>query len=74
MSETLIFFNPSQSFQDTTIKQYKIMSKYGFSFSLSRLLGIAQAKQKFARTTGIPTTKGGMQRKIGASILKMFFK
>lgn len=51
-----------------------IMSKYGFSFSLSRLLGIAQAKQKFARTTGIPTTKSGMQRKIGASILKMFFK
>jgi hypothetical protein len=38
------------------------------------LLGIAQAKQKFARTTGIPTTKGGIQRKIGASIIKMFFK
>jgi hypothetical protein len=38
------------------------------------LLGIAQAKQKFARTTGIPTTKGGMQRKIGASILKMLYK
>lgn len=50
------------------------MSKFGFSFSLSRLLGIAQAKQRFARTTGIPTTKTGMQRKIGASILKMFFK
>lgn len=52
----------------------KIMSKYGFSFSLSRLLGVAQAKQKLARKTGIPTTKGGMQRKIGASILKIFFK
>lgn len=50
------------------------MSKFGFSFSLSRLLGVTQAKQKFARTTGIPTTKGGLQRKIGASILKMFFK
>jgi hypothetical protein len=50
------------------------MSKYGFSFSLSRLLGIAQTKQKIARTTGIPTTKGGIQRKIGASILKLFFK
>jgi len=50
------------------------MTKFGFSFSLSRLLGIAQAKQKFARTTGIPTTKGGLQRKIGASILKIFFK
>jgi hypothetical protein len=50
------------------------MGKYGFSFSLSRLLGIAQAKQRFVRKTGIPTTKGGMQRKIGASILKLFFK
>ena len=50
------------------------MSKYGFSFSLTRLLGIAHAKQKFSRTTGIPTTKGGLQRKIGASILKIFFK
>lgn len=50
------------------------MGKYGFSFSLSRLLGIAQSKQKFARTTGVPTTKGGIQRKIGASILKLFFK
>jgi hypothetical protein len=52
----------------------QMMSKYGFSFSLSRLLGIAQAKQKLARTTGIPTTKAGMQRKIGASILKILFK
>jgi hypothetical protein len=50
------------------------MSKYGFSFSLSRLLGIAQVKQRFARKTGIPTTKGGVQRKIGTSILNLFFK
>lgn len=50
------------------------MGKFGFSFSLNRLLGITQAKQKFARSTGIPTTKSGMKRKIGSSILKMFFK
>lgn len=50
------------------------MGKFGFSFSLSRLLGVAQAKQRFARTTGIPTTKNGLQRKLGASILKLFFK
>jgi len=50
------------------------MSKYGFSFSLSRLLGIAQAKQKIATTNGISAKKGGLQRKIGASILKLFFK
>lgn len=45
------------------------MSKYGFSFSLSRLLEIALAKQKFARTIGIQSNKGRIQRKIGASIL-----
>jgi len=50
------------------------MGKLGFSFSLNRLLGITQAKQRFARKTGIPTTKSGLERKIGTSILKMFFK
>ena len=50
------------------------MSKFGFSFSLNRLLGITQAKQKLAKTSGIPTTKNGLQRKIGASLLKMLFK
>lgn len=45
---------------------------YGFSFSLSRLIGLAQAKQKFAKKTGIPTTKGGMQRKLGNEIFKLF--
>ena len=50
------------------------MGKFGFSFSLNRLLGITQAKQSFARKTGIPTTKSGMERKVGASIFKMFFK
>jgi hypothetical protein len=50
------------------------MGKFGFSFSLNRLLGITQAKQKFARTTGIPTTKGGLERKIGTSILNFLFK
>ena len=50
------------------------MSKFGFSFSLSRLLGVAQAKQRFARKAGIPTTKSGVQRKIGAGILKLLFK
>lgn len=50
------------------------MGKFGFSFSLNRLLGITQAKQKFARTTSIPTTKGGLERKIGNSILNLLFK
>jgi len=42
---------------------------YGFSFSWKRALGISGARQSFARRTGIPTTKQGLERKIGASFL-----
>lgn len=48
-------------------------NKFGFSFSLKRALGISSAKQKFARSTGIPTTKSGLEKKLGASILKLLF-
>jgi len=47
------------------------MSKFGFSFSWKRALGITQAKQRFARETGIPTSKAGLERKIGSAILKL---
>jgi hypothetical protein len=47
------------------------MSKYGFSFSWKRAVGITGAKQSFARKTGIPTTKQGFERKVGASIISM---
>lgn len=46
--------------------------KFGFSFSLKRAVGITVAKQKIAKKTGIPTTKQGLERKVGASILKLF--
>jgi hypothetical protein len=49
------------------------MSKFGFSFSWQRLLGITGAKQSFARKTGVPTSKIGIERKIGAMILKLIF-
>jgi hypothetical protein len=45
----------------------------GLSFSWKRALGITQAKQKFAKETGIPTSKAGMERKIGSIILKALF-
>ena len=45
----------------------------GFSFSLKRFLGITAAKQQFARQTGIPTTKGGLERKIGSAVIKALF-
>jgi len=47
--------------------------KYGFSFSLSRLLGISGVKNSVARKTSVPTTRGGLERKIGRTIIKTFF-
>lgn len=41
----------------------------GLSFSLKRAVGITAVKQKVARTTGIPTTRQGLERKVGAMIL-----
>ena len=49
------------------------MGKFGFSFSLVRLLGITGAKQSFARKTGVPTTRSGIERKLGSSIIKLLF-
>jgi hypothetical protein len=43
--------------------------KFGFSFSLKRALGISALKQKIARKTGIPTTRSGLERKIGNFII-----
>jgi len=48
-------------------------NKYGFSFSWKRALGVTSAKQKFARETGIPTTKAGLEKKIGSSLIKLLF-
>ncbi|MBR2233296.1 MAG: hypothetical protein IJ891_13185 [Prevotella sp.] len=43
----------------------------GLSFSWKRALGITQAKQKIARETGIPTSKAGLERKIGKTLLSL---
>ena len=50
------------------------MSKFGFSFSWKRALGISSVKQRIARETGIPTTKSGLERKVGRSLLDVIFK
>jgi hypothetical protein len=47
------------------------MSFGGFSFSWKRALGITAIKQKVARITGVPTSKSGLERKIGKSILNI---
>lgn len=41
----------------------------GLSFSLKRAVGITGLKQKVARKTGIPTSKAGLERKIGGAIV-----
>lgn len=46
----------------------------GLSFSWRRALGITQLKSSFTRATGIPTTKGGIERKIGATLVKAITK
>ena len=43
----------------------------GVSFSWKRALGITQVKQKIARETGIPTSRQGMERKIGKIMIDM---
>lgn len=42
----------------------------GLTFSWKRAVGITQARQKIARKTGVPTTKAGLERKIGKTIIK----
>lgn len=45
----------------------------GLSFSLKRAVGVSAVKQKIAKKTGIPTTKQGLERKIGGTIMKSIF-
>lgn len=43
--------------------------KLGLSFSLKRLVGISGIKSSIARKTGVPLTKGGLERNIGRDII-----
>lgn len=45
------------------------MGIWGFSFSWKRALGVTAFKQKIAKDTGVPTSKSGLERKLGKSIL-----
>ena len=45
----------------------------GVSFSLKRALGITKAKQQLSKKIGIPLTKGGLERKVGKTILDSLF-
>lgn len=41
----------------------------GLSFSWKRAVGITAAKRKIAKATGVPTTRGGLERKVGAMVI-----
>ena len=41
----------------------------GFTFSWKRALGVSKLKRDFAKATGIPTTRNGIERKIGGAIV-----
>ena len=46
------------------------MNRGGFSWK--RALGITNAKRRVSRATGIPWTRSGRERKLGAMIFKLF--
>jgi hypothetical protein len=54
--------------------KYGFGPKMGFSFSWKRLLGISGMRTSFARKTGIPTTKEGLYRKVGRTIIQLLFR
>ena len=45
----------------------------GLSFSWKRAIGITQVKREISKKTGIPTSKAGLERKIGNVIIKALF-
>lgn len=45
----------------------------GLTFSWKRAIGLTQARQQLARKTGIPTSKAGLERKVGNMIVSTLF-
>lgn len=43
----------------------------GLSYSWKRAIGISGARQRIARRTGIPTTKAGLERKLGSFVVNL---
>ena len=45
----------------------------GLSFSWKRALGVTKVKREFTKATGIPTTKAGVDRRGGGTIINAIF-
>ena len=52
----------------------KILGIPGTSFSPRRALGVDVLKRSIARATDIPTTRQGIERKIGRTLIKRIAK
>ncbi len=61
----------SRSGSERALEQGSVSMNRG-GFSWNRFLGITNAKRKVSRATGIPWTKSGRQRKVGAMFWKLF--
>lgn len=57
--------------QQTKERTENTMNKGGFSWKT--FFGITAAKRNFARKTGIPTSKSGLEAKIGRTVLNLLF-
>lgn len=58
-------------------RRNSVMARWGIpgiSFSLKRALGLTALRQKVAKAIKVPTTRSGMERKIGRAILDTLFK
>lgn len=55
-------------------REHCMGDKYGFSFSWKRLLGISGFRNRIARATGVPTTRSGLERKLGRMLLNLLFR
>ncbi len=51
------------------MKKFKIP---GVTISWKKLFGITKLKREFTKATGIPTTKAGLERKLGKMIIDVF--
>lgn len=48
----------------------KIFNIPGTSFSVRRAIGVDKIKRSISKSTGIPTTRQGLERKIGRAVIK----
>ncbi len=46
----------------------------GLSFSWKRAVGVSKIKRDIAKATGIPTSRAGLERKIGSAIINTVLK